>query len=274
MSFSTRFSNLGDPRRIWTISAINGEYHRLAALHRSIYDGFVPGDRLVYTGNYFCGATGNASATFDEILLFRRSLMARDAIKPEDIVYLRGMQEEIWSKILSLPYAPDRETVVQWISQAHPEIQSLLKIYGADFSLASRIAREGVLSTTKWVTALKQAIRETKGHEAFFNTLRRAAFTDHSKSNDNNLLFVHSGINPDVPLTSQGDCFWTAAKNFNYAMTPYAPFGKVIRGHDPEHRGMFVGHHRISLNAGERHRGKLVCARMTAYGLMQDVIAA
>lgn len=42
-----RFADLGAPKRIWAISAINGETARLTALHDALAHDFQPGDRLV-----------------------------------------------------------------------------------------------------------------------------------------------------------------------------------------------------------------------------------
>lgn len=269
MSFNNKFSNLGHPQKIWTVSAINGELAKLRSVHRAIHDKFEPGDRLVYTGNYLGGMNAEPLKVMDELLLFRRAIMAIPGVEAEDIVYLRGQQEELWHKIQHLQFAPNASQVVEWMIQRHPGMGSILEAYGSSVAEVSRIAREGVMSLTRWSNSLKSHIRSFPGHEKFFTTLRRAAFTENSESNDNNLLFVHAGINPARRLTDQGDEFWWSTRNFN-SMEPYAPFRTVVRGYDPEGGGVHVSPSCISLDGG----GQLVCAQLSDCGDVLQILAA
>ncbi|HYD16945.1 MAG TPA: hypothetical protein VEF76_00535 [Patescibacteria group bacterium] len=273
MSFKHKFSNLGQPKRIWTVSAIHGALNQLRPIHKTIYDKFEPGDRLVYTGNYLGGASGDALGTMNELLYFRRSLMAKEGVRAEDIVYLRGQQEEMWSKILQLQFAPNPPQLVEWMAAHVPGLDGMLLAYGSSLEELRRTAREGTMSLTRWSNGLKLKIRETPGHEAFQTILRRAAFTEHKTSNDNNILFVHAGLNPARPLTEQGDSFWWGSRNFN-DMAPYSPFRAVVRGHDPELGGVQLGPSSISLDGGCGRGGKLVCAQLSCNGDVLEIIAA
>ena len=274
MSFKTSFSNLGQPQRIWTVSAIRGQLGPLVAIHNHIYEHCRPGDRVLYTGNY-CAGTGAAPAeTLDELLYFRRSLLARPGMLPEDFVYLRGAQEELWSKILQIHFAPSARAVVEWIAAHHPEMDSVLAAYGSSLDNAARVAREGIVPLTKWTIFLREQMRTRAGHEKFFTLLRRAAFTEHAGSNDNNILFVHTGLDPALPLTAQGDRFWWAARSFGTMQSPYRPFRTVIRGCDPDHGGVRLGSVSVSLDGGCGHGGQLVCAQMSAHGDVLSLQAA
>ncbi len=274
MSFKTKFSNLGHPNKIWVVSAIHGELERLVSVHQSLYDKFCPGDRLIYTGNYLGGAKAKPLQTLDEILHFRRTLMAKPGVMAEDIVYLRGQQEELFGKLLQIQFAPNAGQVIEWMAKRHPDIDSILQAYGASLTELSRISREGILNLTRWSMALKNRIRAEQGHEKFFTVLRLAAFTEHPHSNDNNLLFVHAGLDPDKPLAAQGDQFWWAFKGFNQLGAPYSPFRSVIRGHDPERQGIHVTPSFISLDGGCGHGGKLVCAQISNVGEIIEILAA
>jgi hypothetical protein len=274
MSFKSKFSNLGHPNKIWVVSAIHGELDRLITVHQSLYGKFRAGDRLVYTGNYLGGAKARPIETLDEILHFRRTLMAKPGLMAEDIVYLRGTQEELFGKLLQLQFAPNAGTVVEWMAKHHPDINSVLQAYDTSLTEVSRIAREGILNLTRWSMALKTRIRAEPGHEKFFTVLRLAAFTENRHTNDNNLLFVHAGLDPEKPLAAQGDQFWWAFKGFNKIETPYLPFRSVIRGHDPEHQGIHVTPGFISLDGGCGHGGKLVCAQLSNMGDVLDILAA
>lgn len=273
MSDTTRFSNLGNPNRIWTVSAIHGQLDCVTSLHRQIFDKFRPGDRLVYTGNYLCGAGGQPLQTLDEILHFRRALMARHCLDGEDLVYLRGVQEEMWTKLLQLQFAQSPREVVQWMMRKYPEMDGLLQALGTSLEEASRTSREGILSLTRWSNALKLRLREHKGYEKFFTVLRRAAYTENKGSNDN-ILFVHAGFNPELPLESQGDQFWWGSRSFSAMQSAPAPFRTIIRGCDPQRGGLKLEHPVISLDGGCGYGGKLVCAEMGPSGRIIDLIAA
>ena len=277
MSFHDRFINIGQPERIWTISAPNGQLPRLTAVHRAIYDRFQPGDRIVYTGNYLCGKDASPLATLDEILHFGSCLTKMDGVQHCDITFLRGIQEELFEKLLHLQFAQNPPQIVEWMQRHYPEMDSLLVSYGSTLADTARIAREGILSMTRWSNALKARLREHAGHDEFFMSLKRAAFTEckDANSNDNNLLFVHAGINPKLPLMSQGDSFWWSSKNFNDIETPYAPFRTVIRGHDPHGKGVHVGQSTISLDGGcGKTGGRLILAELSGTGQVLNLIAA
>ncbi|MDE1154026.1 MAG: hypothetical protein PW788_15955 [Micavibrio sp.] len=281
MSFKNKFSNLGHPNQIWTVSAIHGEYGQLVAIHKAIFERFKPGDRLVYTGNYLGSKYARPVETLDEILNFRRALLEQMDIQPDDIVYLRGVQEELWSKLLQIQFAPNPSSVVEWMADKFPDMDSILRGYGSTLEEAARTAREGIINLTRWSCFLKAKIRAKDGHEPFFTNLRRAAFTEHVPArfgvrNDNlesNLLFVHCGLDPALPLAAQEDRFWWASKNFN-TLEAYRPFRSVIRGHDPEHGGIHVGKASISLDGGCGHGGKLVCAQLSNRGDVLEILAA
>lgn len=273
MSFKNKFSNLGHPNKIWTVSAIHGELDQLAAIHQAVYGRFQPGDRLIYTGNYFGGGRAAPLRVMDELLYFRRALMAKPGVDADDIVYLRGRQEELWHRLQHLQFTPNASRAVEWALAQHPETGCILKAYGSSAAEIMRVAREGIMSLTRWSSALKSRIRSHPGHEKFFTVLRRAAFTENRHSNDNNLLFVHAGLNPARALTEQGDDFWWSAANFN-AIESYAPFRAVVRGHDPEHGGVRIGKAAISLDGGCGHGGKLVCAQLSDIGDVLEILAA
>lgn len=275
MSFSQRFINLGQPDRIWVVSAINGQLGNLQSVHKVIADKFRSGDCLVYTGNYLCGDQGQALHALHEILTFPKYVGG-----VQNVTFLRGIQEELFSKMMQLQFAQNAPQVAGWMRDNHPELDVLLQAYGSSFDEVLRTSREGIMSLTRFAAQLKAQLRLHDGHEEFFMNLRRAAFTEDTDintrtSNDNNLLFVHAGLNPHLPLTSQGDSFWWASKNFNDMHARYEPFRTVIRGHDPFRRGVHVGPIAISLDGGcGIDGGKLVCARIANTGRVEEMIAA
>ena len=85
MSDNQKFADIGHPKRIWAVGAVHGEVDRLAALHADIGRRFTPGDRLVYTGNMIGRGTA-VRETMDELLSFRRTLIAMPGMLAEDVV--------------------------------------------------------------------------------------------------------------------------------------------------------------------------------------------
>ena len=114
MAEQSLFATLRAGTRIWAIPAIHGEVGALSALHGALDSEFAVGDQLVYLGNY----TGHGQAareTIEELLLFRRALLARPGMEPEHIVYLRGAQEEMWQKLSQVQFAPNPREVLKWM---------------------------------------------------------------------------------------------------------------------------------------------------------------
>ena len=108
------FATLRGGARIWAIPAVHGEADRLKALHRHISARFQTGDQVAYLGNY-SGHGRAVRETIDELLTFRRSVLARPGSDCTDIVFLRGAQEEMWQKLLQLQFAPNPIEVLHWM---------------------------------------------------------------------------------------------------------------------------------------------------------------
>ncbi len=114
MSAQDHFETLPAGRRNWAVAAIHGEADRLRALHRHLAGRIQVGENLIYLGNFL--GRGNAVAeTIEELLLFRRALLARPGAEFDDIVYLRGSQEEMWHKLLQIQFAPNPGEVLEWM---------------------------------------------------------------------------------------------------------------------------------------------------------------
>ncbi len=271
MSSEERFSVFENPRHIWAVPAIHGEVERLARLHREIAPQFRPGDRLIYLGNYG-GESGQATLlTINELLLFRRYILAIPGVMADDIVFLRGTQEEIWHKLLQLQMAPSPASILEWM-QKHG-IAGMLEAYGSSLDEGLRSAREGVISLTRWTGRLRENVRTQPGHEKFFTVLRRAALSADDRSGQN-LLFVHAGFDADRPLEKQGDSFWWKARNFNDLQHPYDCFSYVIRGFDPERNGMRINPVTMTLDDGCGFGGNLVAAQIASNGAIAGMLKA
>lgn len=255
---------MGSPHRIWAISAVHGETDRLTDLHDEIYNHIKPGDRLIYLGNYM-GHGPRPCQTIDEILTFRRMVLAIPGMKVNDIVYLRGRQEDMWSRLLQIQFTPDPLQLLTWLLDNG--MSSTLSSYGISPQDGVIAAHEGIMSLTKWTNRIREAMRRYPGHETFSTHWHRAAFTDtQQNSNSSPLLFVHSGVNPAIPLQDQGDNFLWAGENFNAINVPYNPFQKVIRGYDPTHGGLNLNCVTATIDGGCGFGGSLICAGFDSRG--------
>lgn len=231
LAVDERFAELGTPARIWAIGAINGDTHRLAHIHDEIIDHIRPGDRLVYLGNYLGTAAADTSAV-EELLSFRRFVLAIPGMKVTDIVYLRGCVEEMWQKLLQLQFCPNPAEVLDWM-EGHG-IGHVLEAYGSSLAEARIYLRDRPMGLTKWTNRLRAARRAKPGHEVFSTILKRAAFTRHPNGSPGPLLFVHAGIDPRAPLTAQGDNFWWGWRHLaKLTSEGYGPYQKIIRGYAP-----------------------------------------
>jgi serine/threonine protein phosphatase 1 len=236
------FATLRPKGRVWAVSALHGEADRLAALHQQIYDAYETGDQIVYLGNY-SGHGSKVLETIDELLLFRRSILALKNSDEDctDIVFLRGAQEEMWQKLLQLQFAPNPVQVLNWM--VGQGIEPTIKAYGASVEEATISAREGTLALTRWTNQLRQNLREHDGHNALISALRHAAFTE-----DGALLFVHAGIDPNRPLSAQSDSFWWGGSGFSSIEQPYNGYRRIVRGFDRKHEGMKKTEFTVSLD--------------------------
>ncbi len=260
------FGVLRSARRVWAVAAIHGEAARLTALHRELIGRFATGDRLVYLGNYL-GVGGDIAATLDELLLFRREIFCTPGLEPEDVVFLRGAQEEMWRKLLQLQFAATPRQVFDWMLAQGAE--ATLRAYGGDPDTARSRFREGVLAITKWTGLLREAVRAHPGHEELLTALRRAAYTEGGE-----LLFVSAGVDPGLPLSDQADTFWWGNSAFSDMTEPFAGFHLVVRGYDRHRRGADIRPPIASIDSGAGFGGRLSAACFDLEGHLLDWIDA
>jgi hypothetical protein len=267
-----KFALLGRPRRIWAVGAIHGDAGRLAALHEDIGARFQAGDRLVYLGN-MVGRGALVRETLDELLYFRRHLMAKPSVLASDIVYLRGGQEEMWQKLLQLQFAPNPLDVLHWmIGQG---VEATLAAYGGSAQYGVAAARDGAVSLTRWTNDLRAAMRNAPGHGALFSALRRAAYTSGIDGQPTDILFVNAGLDTAKPLHMQADIFWWGGGSFHRIDGPYGGIRRIVRGYDPLHApGPVLTDFTASLDGGAGFGGRLVCGCFAPDGALLEMVEA
>ena len=79
--------------------------------------------------------------------------MAKYKLKNKDIVFLRGAQEEMLSKLLQLHIAPNPTEILDWIF-SHGVDQTIIS-YGFNPNEFRNIASQGTIQINKLTTKLK-----------------------------------------------------------------------------------------------------------------------
>lgn len=272
-SVDFRFSTIHNARRIWTIPSIHGEADKLKALHDSLLPRLKAGDRIVYLGNYV-GRGAQSALVVDEILTFRRMALAIAGFQPDDFVYLRGQQEELLARVFQLQFASTPWAVLEWMFDQG--LAPTLESYGVD-------PREGVNAAcadgnrlARWTGFAKHMTTRIAGHDIFFNQLKRAAYTAKAPQHEGGkpLLFVNTGIKTDLSLDQQGDRFWWGGDDFQTITDAYDPFSRVVRGYDPQRRGLYINCVTATIDNGCGFGGSLACASWNRDASVGDIFEA
>lgn len=260
---------LGTPDVIWAVPSIHGDLDQLIRLHDHIFSKFKVGDRLVYLGNNI-GYGAQSAACIDEILTFRRLLLSLPGMKCSDLVYLRGSQEDMWDKLLQIPFAPNPTDTLLWM--LGNGLSGTLRSYGLSEHDGIDACRSGTVGLTKWTGKIRAAVRQHAGHETFFTQLARASHTDITQ--DYPLLFVNAGVDYALPLDQQRDQFWWMGSQFEHIVDPYLPFQKVVRGYDPKHRGYAMNCVTATIDDSCGFGGPLLSVAFAADGSVYDLLEA
>lgn len=263
-----KFALLRGAQRVWAISSIHGEVARLAELHRAISERFEPGDRLVYLGNILGHGTAVADAV-DEVLVFRRAVIAAHGMFASDVVILRGAQEEMWQKLLQLQLALNPAEVLDWMIEQG--VGATLEGYGGHVQDGQQAARAGAAMCARWTAGLRDQINAHAGHTQIMSALRRAAVTM-SPTGDPTLLFVHAGLDETRPLEAQKDSFWWPPRELDALPGPYGEFSRIVAGFDRHARGLTETPFTVTLDAGAGRGGNLLAVCIESSGAVAETL--
>jgi len=218
-----KFQELRNTDRIWAIGSLHSSFESFQSIKKYILSNFQNGDKLIFLGNLI-GYNSHSKQIITDVLSLRFKLMAKFKLDNEDVVFLRGAQEEMFSKILQLQIAPNPSEIVDWIF-SHGVDQTLVS-YNFEPDQFRNIATQGTIQINKLTSRLNKTISETPGHKEFFSNLKHAAF-----SSSMEVLFVNRGVDLSRPLSAQNDCFWWGYQNFSLINKPYSTFKRIIRGY-------------------------------------------
>ncbi len=223
MTSDSKFQEFSNTNRIWAIGSLHSSIHSFQSIKKYILLNFKEGDKLIFLGNII-GFGDQSKKIISEVLSFRFNLMASFNLAHEDIVFLRGAQEEMFSKLLQLQIAPNPSEIIDWIF-SHGVDQTVVS-YNFEPDLFREIASQGTIQINKLTAKLNQKISNTPGHKEFFSNLKHAAYSDTKE-----VLFVNRGVDLSRPLSAQNDCFWWGYQNFSMINKPYNSFIRIVRGY-------------------------------------------
>ena len=227
MNKISNFVELNESSKIWAIGSIHSNLQSFISIKEFILNNFEANDKLIFLGNII-GLGDNSSETLNSVIDLRFKLMSKFKLKPETIVFLRGAQEEMFSKLLQLQLAPNPIEILKWMFDHG--VDKTINSYGFSEDEIKNIASTGTINISKWTTNLNKAVQNNPGHKQYFLNLKHAAYT-HSKK----ILFVNRGVDITRPLSAQNDCFWWGFQNFSKIQQPYKTFIKIVRGYESEH---------------------------------------
>ena len=227
MANSSNFSEITDANKVWAIGSLHSSLDSFYSIKKYILSNFESGDKLIFLGNVI-GFGNQSKEIVNEVLKLRFKLMAKHKLQNNDIVFLRGAQEEMFSKLLQLHIAPNPIEILDWIF-SHGVDQTLIS-YGFNPDEFRNIATQGTIQINKLTTKLNNEILSNSGHKEFFSNLKHAAYT-HTKD----MLFVNRGVDISRPLSAQNDCFWWGYQNFSQINKPYFSFKRIVRGYQSNH---------------------------------------
>lgn len=265
-----KFGELGAPRRIWAIAAINGDVDYLTTMHDHLAERFSVRDRLVYLGNYLGVEARNNDAVYDEMLAFRAALLSKSGVEPSDIIYLRGPAEEAWQRVLRLQFAP---VPMQALDRALTcGVESYLRLYGVSINDTKSMARAGSMAITRWTNQLRVLQRAAPGHEALTCGMRRAAYTAQGPD-QRRLLFVPAGFDSTRSLDDQGESLWWTSAPFTLTSRAQTIYSRVVRGFDSVNNGAVLDDTAVTLDGGCGRGGPLMAGGFTPGGKLAEIIA-
>ena len=240
MNKISNFVEIKKTNKIWAIGSIHSNLNSFNSIKNYILNNFNADDVLIFLGNII-GLGDDSKETLNSVLDLRFNLMSKFKLKPESIIFLRGAQEEMFSKLLQLQLAPNPSEIVNWMFEHG--VNKTINSYGFSEDEVRNITTSGTIKISKWTSSLNKALYKNSGHTQYFLNLKHAAYS-HTKK----ILFVNRGVDITRPLSAQNDCFWWGFQNFSTTQKPYKTFLRIVRGYESEH-----------LNQSEISSNNIIC---------------
>ena len=114
MQNNSNFAEFKYYNNIWAIGSIHSHTNSFESIKDHIIKNFSTNDKVVFLGNII-GVGKFAQETLSSVIDMRRNLMSKFYLMPEDIIFLRGSQEEMFLKLLQLQTAPHPSEILNWM---------------------------------------------------------------------------------------------------------------------------------------------------------------
>ena len=225
MQTHPKFAELKFCNNIWAIGSIHSHLDSFESIKKYILKNYLKNDRIVFLGNII-GLGNSAKETLSSVIDMRNQLMSKFFLTTEDVIFLRGAQEEMFLKLLQLQTAPNPHEIVKWIFEHG--VDKTVNSYDLNVAEVHEISTQGTIAISRWTAKLNKAVTLVNGHKEYFSNLYHAAFSDTKK-----ILFVNRGVDISRPLSAQNDCFWWGYQDFSKLNKPYYTFIKIVRGYEP-----------------------------------------
>ncbi len=224
MNSESNFVELKKSGKIWAIGSIHSNLESFKLIKKFILKSFKEDDKLIFLGN-IVGLGEHSKETLNNVIELRFNLMSKFKLRPETIIFLRGAQEEMFSKLLQLQLAPNPTEILEWMFDHG--VNRTIESYGFSEDEVKNIASSGTIKISKWTSKLNKILRMNPGHTEYFLNLKHAAYSYSKK-----ILFVNRGVDITRPLSAQNDCFWWGYQNFSKINEPYKTFSRIVRGYE------------------------------------------
>ena len=159
MQSNSKFVELKFCNNIWAIGSIHSHFDSFESIKHHIIKNFSHNDKIVFLGNII-GLGTSAKKTLTSVIDFRNKLMSDFFLKTEDVVFLRGAQEEMFLKLLQLQTAPNPHEIVKWMFEHG--VDKTVSSYDLNIDEIYEIATQGTIAINRWTAKLNKEINLTK----------------------------------------------------------------------------------------------------------------
>jgi serine/threonine protein phosphatase 1 len=156
LTSNNKFQEFSNTDRIWAIGSLHSSIESFQSIKKYIVSSFNNGAALLFLGDLI-GYNHKSKEIITDVLSLRFSLMAKFNLDHEDIVFLRGAQEEMFSKLLQLQIAPNPKEIIDWIF-SHGVDQTLVS-YDFEPDQFRNIATQGTIQINKLTSKLNKKIK-------------------------------------------------------------------------------------------------------------------
>ena len=252
---SRRIALLQGGNRYWALAQSRGSAGPVQEALEFCRTHWQPGDQLVFLGSQI-GLAGQSMQTMALIASLARELDGNDlgddlSAPNRQVLWLRGIQEELFLRLPTLHQAKDPVAVLDWMV-AEQGFDQLLMQLGGEITAVRRAAAAGAAALAQETNRIRTAVEAHEDVAFYLAGCCRAAVTAEEQ-----LLFVHGGVDPARSLSLQTDAFWWGHPDYFRMRSPYQGFSQVVSTLLPPGKTRLEGPGRLAFDGGCGLGGRL-----------------